>query len=254
MLYIPLSIKRCTKCGEWKPANRLNYPLTSGKQLFSWCKTCNARKTKQWHDQHRDRAKPPAKPYSLLSDAQKQKKNERTRQWRKENQEKVRISKKAWYLKNIDRERANSRRRVNELRETNPDLVKQKKRAWQLKHADTIRVIQQRRRSLEHNLPSTFTTADWEQCLSYFNYRCAVCDRPQGLWHKLAQDHWIPVSKGGSYTPNNIVPLCHGADGCNNSKCNNDPHKWLVAKFGKKKAQDIELRISRYFASLEAHD
>lgn len=113
----------------------------------------------------------------------------------------------------------------------------------------------QRRKARANALPASFSGDDWMFALSYFEGRCAVCGRPPGLWHTLARDHWIPVTKGGSYTPDNIVPLCHsqkdGDGSCNNSKHDRDAHEWLVEKFGKRKAAQIEQRINQYFALMK---
>lgn len=109
----------------------------------------------------------------------------------------------------------------------------------------------------KHSLPVAFRVSDWRFALEYFGNCCAVCGRPAGLWHTLAQDHWIPLTpnynlKGDNpgSVPTNIVPLCHGLDGCNNRKHNNDPVVWLIDTFGPRKAKTINRRISRYFAAV----
>lgn len=112
---------------------------------------------------------------------------------------------------------------------------------------DVFTEKEQRRRAKKNKLPASFTIDDWDRCVAYFNGCCAVCGRPPGLWHTLAQDHWIPVVKGGGYTTSNIVPLCHGIDGCNNSKKAKDANEWLLERFGKRKANNIAHRIESYF-------
>jgi len=62
------------------------------------------------------------------------------------------------------------------------------------------------------------------------------------------------LSKGGGTTADNIVPLCSGEDGCNNSKHNAMPEVWLVLKFGKRKARVILQRILEYFELVKAKD
>ncbi len=117
----------------------------------------------------------------------------------------------------------------------------------------------QRRRSRELNLPTNFTNKDWERCLEYWDNRCAVCGRQatytQDLFgsYCLAADHWIPMSSPEcpGTIPANIVPLCHGMDGCNNHKSNHEPHTWLVNTFEARKATTIEKRIQRYFSWLK---
>lgn len=100
-------------------------------------------------------------------------------------------------------------------------------------------------------LPSAFTGLDWQYALEYFNHCCAVCGRPlSGLFHKVAADHWIPLSSPDcpGTVVTNIVPLCHGQGGCNNSKADQNPEEWLVKRFGKRKAQHIVSEIGAYFA------
>lgn len=111
-----------------------------------------------------------------------------------------------------------------------------------------------RRRARKHNLSDTFTSADWQRALDYFGGCCAVCGRPVGLWHTIAADHWIPLSSPDcpGTVPTNIIPLCHGVSGCNNSKLNAEPTDWLVRKFGKRKAKKIMAHIETYFGSISS--
>lgn len=126
------------------------------------------------------------------------------------------------------------------------------------KGRELSKIKSQRRRNRKRKLLATFTAADWSRAIDYFDGCCAVCGRPRGLWHTLAQDHWIPLSQNGSYTPDNVVPLCHalkdGDNGCNNSKYNISAHEWLMKKFGKRKASQIEKRIAEYFEWIKESD
>lgn len=104
-------------------------------------------------------------------------------------------------------------------------------------------------RAKKANLPSDFTSTDWEACLTYWGYCCAACGRPQGLFHVLAQDHWIPLTSNEcpGTIPSNIIPLCHGEDGCNNSKSNRNAEEWLPYRLGKNKAKKRLALIKEYF-------
>lgn len=109
----------------------------------------------------------------------------------------------------------------------------------------------QNRRARKRSLPYAFTRYDWQRAMEYFNHRCAICDRPRGLWHMIAPDHWIALADPRPDNPGtvawNIVPLCHGVDGCNNSKNGKVAEEWLIEQFGKRKAKKILERISAYF-------
>lgn len=149
-------------------------------------------------------------------------------------------SEKREYSRNYQRQRRLDPITLEQEREyKNKPEVKEKYR---------IHVV--RRRARKALLPDTFTPVDWQHAVKYFNGRCAACGRPPGLWHCLSADHWIAVTKGGATTPNNIIPLCEGLDGCNNSKSNRDAQEWLIDKFGKRKAKGILKRIQEYFDSL----
>lgn len=70
----------------------------------------------------------------------------------------------------------------------------------------------QRRRARKRLLPATLTREQWLAIKAAYGNRCAYCGlRSQ----RLTQDHVIPVSKGGGYTPDNIVPACQS---CNSRK------------------------------------
>ncbi|MFQ3534315.1 MAG: hypothetical protein SNJ58_00420 [Aggregatilineales bacterium] len=106
----------------------------------------------------------------------------------------------------------------------------------------------------KRSLPIAFSSSDWDNALDYWGYQCAVCGRPRGLWHTLAQDHWIPLSDSRcpGTVPTNILPLCHGEGGCNNSKGSKDPVRWLEERLGKRRAAQKLAEIQAYFAWVEA--
>ena len=109
-------------------------------------------------------------------------------------------------------------------------------------------VIKQRYRARKLALPDTFTTAQWQFSLTYWQNCCVVCQRPDSFWSTLAADHWIPIAslQCPGTVATNMLPLCHGEQGCNNSKGDSDPHKWLVHRYGTRKAAKIEKAIAAY--------
>jgi 5-methylcytosine-specific restriction endonuclease McrA len=84
------------------------------------------------------------------------------------------------------------------------------------------RATRKRRRriaQLEHDL----SDAQWSSLQAAWG-GCAYCgatDRP------LQRDCVLPISRGGRYTLDNIVPACAG---CNASKCNAEVTGWLRRK------------------------
>lgn len=110
------------------------------------------------------------------------------------------------------------------------------------------------RRARQQNAPSTFTDAEWRFALEYWGFCCAVCGAQDGLWGTLHRDHWIPLATPESpgYVATNIIPLCGGRWGCNQSKNNKAPEEWLVKKLGKRKAAQKLKEIAAFFAIVEA--
>jgi 5-methylcytosine-specific restriction endonuclease McrA len=83
------------------------------------------------------------------------------------------------------------------------------------KHTNKIH----RRKEAMLKLPYTLTEEQWEEIKNYFDNRCAYCGKEK----PLQQEHFIPVSKGGEYTHNNIIPACGD---CNFKKLNHDFFEW----------------------------
>jgi hypothetical protein len=134
----------------------------------------------------------------------------------------------------------------------NPEKKKKynKTHYYRFPHKQTEKRL--RRRTLEHSLPHVFTDDQWQRALDYFNGCCAVCGRQANdLFgtHTIAPDHWIPLafpSCPGTIATN-IVPLCHGQSGCNNSKGAKLPGQWLTENFSHRKVLDVMARIEAYF-------
>lgn len=122
---------------------------------------------------------------------------------------------------------------------------------YRQQNPEIMKAATHRRRARKQDLPDTLTAQDWLNCLEYWNHRCVVCDRPKGLFHTLAMDHWVPLTDprhdNPGTVPENIIPLCHGIGGCNNSKHNTDPVVWLERKLGKKQAAEKLAEIEAYF-------
>jgi len=64
---------------------------------------------------------------------------------------------------------------------------------------------------------------------------CAYCGRPD---EALQKDCVLPISRGGRYTLENVVPACRS---CNASKCNDEVTGWL-----RRKRLDERAFLTRY--------
>jgi 5-methylcytosine-specific restriction endonuclease McrA len=85
---------------------------------------------------------------------------------------------------------------------------------------DLYRTYCNTRRAKLKQLVASYTKQEWDECKSIYNNSCAYCGRAM---KKLTQDHFVPISNGGEYTKNNIIPACQK---CNSSKNNHDFFDW----------------------------
>lgn len=249
-------LKRCLKCGN-------EYPLTpeffyrtkrSKSGFHAQCKTCSNEATSKWHKDNPDKTKAAQLRYDINHPGERRNISKR---WRQNNPEKVkeharrdrqlhhertRENLKRWRQNNPERYRENNAK----WRRNNPEKVGR----WQKEHPENGRVKTSRYRARKRSLSDTLTPNQWVRCVEYFHGCCAVCGRQANdLFdtHTLAADHWIPL-----FSPDcpgtvvtNIVPLCHGVGGCNNSKSATNPIKWLKQSYPK--------TWRRIFAKIEAY-
>lgn len=237
--------RRCKDCKQEFPATTDYFYAGSGNWLNSYCKSCTKARSGNWYRANTERANDSAREWQARN---REKRREIGRNWWRNNPEKRRAYYLRTYARHLERGREWYQRNIDRARE----LSRLRSREWRARDPNAYRAVVQRRLARKRALPDAFTHVDWQTALTHFGGSCAVCDRPPGLWHTLAMDHWIPLTDPNcpGTVPTNIVPLCHGTDGCNNSKHSREPKDWLISKFGPAKAARILARIEAYFASL----
>jgi len=156
------------------------------------------------------------------------------------------LKSKDYYDKNRDKEierkriyRQNNREKIASSDKTYNISHKTERaklyKEWSKGKTEWERIKSQRRRSLKCLLPTTLTEKQWENIKQYYNNRCAYC----GKELPLEQEHFIPLSKGGEYTINNIIPSCKS---CNCSKSNKNFFIWYPKyKYYTKERKEIIL-------------
>jgi 5-methylcytosine-specific restriction endonuclease McrA len=160
-----MQMKKCTKCGEEKPATLEYFVKCSQLKcgLNSHCKKCDYEYNKIYRNKNIKRIK------------------EKAKEWEQKNIDKRKEYKRQWELNNKDKKQIRTQKRINKLK----------------------------------NVFHDFNCKDWEKIKQVFNYKCAYC----GKEDKLAQEHFIPLSKGGEYTKNNIIPSCKSCNSSKGTKC-----------------------------------
>jgi hypothetical protein len=276
--------KRCAKCGEEKPLTiEFWYRNSNRKNGYqSNCKACHAamiknhsqtergkeqsrKSTQQYKNRHPDRIKEIQHKHNRSAKRKASLKAWRNKPnvWeklrsariaRRQNPETGDIERAKELIRIRKPEYQRRRKAYGEAYRKRPEIKERARQQYQTSKRDP-QFIRRRRvnyqvyKTRKLNLPIDFSATDWTRCLEYWGFRCAVCDRPRGFWHTLAQDHWIPLNSENcpGTVKTNIVPLCHGDGGCNNSKNDTPAEEWLTFKFGIKRAKEILRRIAKYF-------
>lgn len=245
----PIPLKRCTKCGNEYPAMKEYFQAHKQQKsgLRPECKKCSQSFKKANWERYRETT------WRQYYEANRQILSDRFRAWRLNNLDYARERVRTHYHGGY---KLKKRGLSRQWRLNNADYVANKHRLYRNANRRQFQVYSETRRARELNLPATLTPQQWKDCLTYFSHCCAICGRPRGLWHTIAQDHWIPVSNPActGTVVDNIIPLCHatkdGEAGCNNSKHDKMPDEWLAQIFGRRKANQILKRINAYFAQV----
>lgn len=192
-------LKTCSICKDDKLLNQFysqeKHSNKRGNYLYyqPYCKDCASMKSQKWLNNNADSKKESSLKYYK---SEKGKKN---------------------YLRKTHRQKENG---YSYFRE------------YQKKNLEKFRNYNQKRRATERELICNFSQEDWKACLKFFNYCCSYCGMSQSDCQNkfkvgLQQEHVIPVTSGGDYTNNNIIPACKS---CNSSKNDKEILGWYRQK------------------------
>ncbi len=215
--------KACSKCGKTKPISEF-YWLANRERHRGQCNSCVRAFQKAYS--RRKYAEDPN--YYKRSWAHRRSANPGLYQAI------MRRASKKWRILNPDRYRAKNRRAAKKWREANPELsiantrqyrakypekVAATRKKWAGRNRERLRIAEHRRRAQATLVEATLTEDEWHEILAEFGFACAYC----GDGGPLEQDHVVPLSRGGPYTRENIVPACQP---CNASKSNKLLQEW----------------------------
>lgn len=180
-----------------------------------------AQQDRSYREQHRSEYATYSRQYrernpekqKMLYKQQNARRSEYLKAYRKENRSRILL-----YKKQYNDEHKEARQQYYEA---NKERLSENRKLWRDNNRDRRQIANQRRRTLKKALPATLTEEEWKETKEYFSNRCAYCGRKL----KLTQDHFVPLSKGGSYTQENIVPACNT---CNSSKQTSEFTEWYT--------------------------
>lgn len=200
-----METKICSKCKRELTLAHFNKNKKNKDGLRGECRECQAKQKREYREKNKEKISKYNKEYSKKYNKDYIRKNkdilnEKKRKWYEENREEI--------LKYKIEYRENNKRKILEYN-----------RAYSKKNRDRLLIWAQKRRTIKKKLPSELTEEEWENTKRYFDNSCAYCGRKV----PLSQEHFIPLSKGGEYTVNNIIPSCKS---CNSSKKDKDFFLW----------------------------
>lgn len=166
-------------------------------------------------------------------------------QYRDANREYIR----AWHRNHYTQNKERMLEVDREYRRKNKDATKARMKRYREMHRAETRMRNRLRKVALKFSNRDYTSQDWNNCLAHWQNKCAICNRPASVseGRSICADHWIPLAKGGVTHKSNILPLCHGNDGCNNKKHDKDPIQWLIAALGEEQAAQKMREIEAFF-------
>jgi len=223
-LLLDEGLKPCSKCERVLPLSAFCGDSNTTSGFASVCRECVAR---YWQEnkvqlneyQRRYRAEHKEERARHSYDYWREhKENQQAyhREYRKINATRIRQREEI----KAPQRRAHNRRYYEE----NKERLVERHRVWAQTAAAQAshRQRQQVRRMAKAGLPNTYTLEEWQYALAWFDGCCAYCGL---VVAKPQQDHVIPVTAGGAYVVENIVPACKR---CNCSKSDLSLGDWAL--------------------------
>jgi 5-methylcytosine-specific restriction endonuclease McrA len=110
-------------------------------------------------------------------------------------------------------------------RNKNREEINKKARIRQKNNPILIRLNEHVRRARLKNASGLCTVEQWESRLAFYGWKCYYC----GSNTNITIDHRIPISRGGSNWPANLVPACLGCNSSKRDKTEKEFKMWLLS-------------------------
>lgn len=215
-----LPLYRCRTCGQELPRTPEFFHRRSDAPdgLRTHCKACHHAQNLKWAQANRPRINAQKRGHRKVSNPEFAAK---IRAYRAANREALRAYHHDYALENRDA----LREQYRVWAERNRDRLRAVKRAWSRRNLARVRAhsraTQARRRAAKRSSPAHYTADDVARQLQRQQDKCWWCQRPCSSEYEV--DHLIPLARGGTNGPENIVISCRP---CNRKRGAKLPHEW----------------------------
>jgi len=191
-------MKKCYKCGLIKELAQFNKNKSKKDGLATECKICKKLQDKKYREENSDYYKQYNHKYNV---EHKRALYEQKKEYIANNKETHWNQQHNWYIKNID-------------------SIKFRIALYKKEHPEQYQMYSNRRLARKKtSIIAIFTIQD---VINKYGKNCVYCG---GLFEQI--DHYIPLSKGGSHTLDNVRPSC---EHCNLTKNNKLPEEFIKYK------------------------
>ena len=209
-----METKVCSKCKKEKPNTNEYFAFRNKSKgiLKSSCKTCD----KEYRKNNKERIRESKKVYA---ERNKVRLKEYFKEYYKNNRCKIMKSTKEYQENNKEKVREYKKEYRN--RDKTKNMMKEYLKEYKKNNKDKMIFYSSQRRALRAGNGGSYTQEQRTEMLEYFNYKCAYTGKC--IENNLHVDHITPVTKGGSNYIYNLVPATPSA---NMSKGNKDMEEW----------------------------
>ena len=216
-----MEIKVCSKCGVGHPLTTEYFRkfVHSKDGLTACCKACFSEIEKANYRENKTEINKRRKQYRDNNlDNNSAKMIAYRKRYREENRERIKEMQTKFYYDHREqvkeehrKYRKLNREKLAEYYIKNIDKEKARHKIYKKEHHGQMLINDHNHRAKIMSLPHTLTIKQWRSIKKEFNDRCCYC----GEELPLEREHFVPLSKNGEFTINNIVPACKR---CNCSK------------------------------------
>lgn len=208
-----VTVKSCSKCGEEFPETPEHFSR-HGAGLRPDCKACQKARNAARYQANRDTILEQNRAWLKTNS---DKKRQKDKEWRSANPDRVKAAQRRHRVRTRDKSAAYARqwRAANrehcrsyerEYRGENREKIREQQAKARAENPQRFRAYNTNRRAMQLAAGGTYSAADIERLYAEQGGLCRWCSEPLSDGFEI--DHVIPLSRGGSNSPDNLAVTC----------------------------------------------